>query len=376
MTAELAVLRDVDETIATASGERRSALLRHVTDLFIVGPDQYTDEEIAVFDDVFNRLAAEIEISARALLAVRLAPIPKAPPNIIRTLAFDDSCEVACPVLALSPRLDDAILIESAKQKSQEHLLAISRRRTLSEAVTDVLVERGDQHVIWCTAENRGAKFSERGFTRLVQRSDGDDKLAASVGARPDVPPHLFRKLLSKASEHVRTKLEAENPKAKREIRLVVSEVAHRIETETLGTDPPETSDSVEAPNGPISVDDERLRTLAQQGRGEEVVETLAQMCQLPARFMAQAMAQDRSETVLVLVRAIGLAWPTVKAILLMRLKRRPLPAGEIAQCLASFERLKRSTAREILAFYQAREQGGVHPTAQLRSISPTIEDV
>ena len=104
------------------------------------------------------------------LLAVRLAPIPNAPPRIIRTLAFDDEIDVAGPVLEQSERLDDDALVESARAKSQAHLLAISRRRSLSEKVTDILVERGDELVVWSAAENSGAKFSEAGFSRLAQR--------------------------------------------------------------------------------------------------------------------------------------------------------------------------------------------------------------
>ena len=105
-------------------------------------------------------------------------------------------------VLIQSERLDDPTLVENARKKSQEHLLAISRRRSLSEMVTDVLLERGDQQVVLSTAENRGAKFSEAGFEMLVQRSAGDDRLTGCVGSRPDIPPHLFLKLLAIASEY------------------------------------------------------------------------------------------------------------------------------------------------------------------------------
>ncbi len=70
-------------------------------------------------------------------------------------------------------------------------------------------------------------------------------------------------------------------------------------------------------------------------------------------------MMQERSETVLVLARAIGLSWSTVKAILLLRAGKRIIAADEIAQCLASFERLKPATAKEIARFYQKRDLAG-----------------
>src|SRR5262249_18834501 len=210
---------------AAAPLNRRDEMLRHVTELFIVGSELHSDDQIALFDDIFARLVVEIELSARALLAIRLAPIAKAPPNIIRMLAFDDAIEVAGPVLTHSQRLDEAALVENAKAKSQQHLLAISHRRSLGEQVTDVLVERGDRHVVLSAAANRGARFSDGGFAALVRRSEGDDALAACVGARPELPQPLYLELLAKASQTVRARLEAEHPNARRDVHQAVTEV-------------------------------------------------------------------------------------------------------------------------------------------------------
>ena len=91
----------------------------------------------------------------------------------IRALAFDDLIEVAAPVLSQSERLDDEALIETARNKSQAHLMAISTRKVLSGAVTDVLVLRGNDEVVQSTVNNPGAEFSERGFTRLVDSRRG-----------------------------------------------------------------------------------------------------------------------------------------------------------------------------------------------------------
>src|SRR6202020_2803089 len=168
------------------------------------------------------------EASAKALLASRLAPIDTAPPLTIRTLAFDDLIEIAAPVLSRSERLDDEALIETARSKSQAHLMAISTRRVLSGAVTDVLVLRGDDEVVQSTVNNPGAEFSERGFTRLVNRAEGDDDLATCVGLRPSIPRHLYLKLVAKASATVRARLEAANPHRADDIPTAVRESTRR----------------------------------------------------------------------------------------------------------------------------------------------------
>ena len=202
----------MQSTLAHGTVARRVETLRRVTDLFINGAVDYSDEQVGLFDDVFQCLIHHIETSAKALLSNRLAPIDSAPPQTIRALAFDDLIEVAAPVLSLSERLDDEALIETARTKSQAHLMAISTRRVLSGAVTDVLVQRGDDEVVQSTVNNPGAEFSERGFTRLVSRAEGDDDLATCVGLRPTIPRHLYLKLVAKASATVRARLEAANP--------------------------------------------------------------------------------------------------------------------------------------------------------------------
>src|SRR6202165_4613699 len=212
------LLDELQTTLAHGTVARRIETLRRVTDLFLSGAVDYSDEHVDLFDDVFQCRINHIETPAKALLANRLAPIDTAPPLTIRALAFDDLIEVAAPVLSRSERLGDAALIETARNKSQAHLMAISTRRALSDAVTDVLVLRGNDEVIHSTVNNPGAEFSERGFTRLVNRAEGDDDLATCLGMRPTIPRHLYLKLLAKASVTVRERLEAANPQQAGEV--------------------------------------------------------------------------------------------------------------------------------------------------------------
>src|ERR1700739_2841851 len=205
-------LDGLQATLAHGTVARRVETLRRVTDLFINGAVDYSDDQVALFDDVFQCLLTHIEVSAKALLSHRLAPVDTAPRQTVRTLALDDVIEVAGPVLSQSMRLDDETLIETARTKSQAHLLAISTRKALSNAVTDVLVLRGNDEVVHSTVNNPGAEFSERCFTRLVNRAEGDDELATCLGLRPAIPRHLYLKLLAKASVTVRARLEAANP--------------------------------------------------------------------------------------------------------------------------------------------------------------------
>lgn len=355
MGAPLELIQQLDSSISNSTDERRSAMLRHLTDLFLVGSDQYSDEEVDLIDDVFVRLVTTIEESSRALLAIRLGPVASAPPKILRLLACDDTIEVASPVLTQAERLDTETLIECAQTKNQEHLLAISRRKSLPEALTDVLVVRGDQQVVLSTAKNAGARFSGNGFNTLVNRSKGDDQLAACVGTRPDLPPQLFDRLLETASATVRTRLEAERKYAKSNIAKVVEGVTDRIHVESARKPLSHAAAQVlaESLQRAGQLDAAKIEEFALDGRFEELVAALSLMSNVPTSVIEGNLRDTNAQLLLVLAKAIGLPWDTTRSIMALAAKRYRRSATSIDQSMPSFNRLRQSTAQQILDFHR-----------------------
>src|ERR1700721_1548584 len=125
MSQEKSFLRDLDDAVSPGTPESRLRALWHTTDLLITG--RYSEDEIWTFGEVIGRLADEIEVAARTQLAKRLARFDDAPVNIIHKLAFDDSIDVAGPVLQESSRLETYALIANVCTKGQSHFLAISK---------------------------------------------------------------------------------------------------------------------------------------------------------------------------------------------------------------------------------------------------------
>ena len=78
------LIEELEDAIASGSPEKRLKSLWRVVDLFEDGAGRYSDEQVALFDDVIGKLAAEIETKARARLARRLAPVDNAPTKVIR----------------------------------------------------------------------------------------------------------------------------------------------------------------------------------------------------------------------------------------------------------------------------------------------------
>lgn len=353
MTAQVSLISDVERAIKLSSAERRAEMLLHVTDLFISEADRISDEEIGLFDDVILRLATDIEVSARALLAQRLAPVARAPINIVRKLATDDEISIASPVLIHSERLDEETLIETARAKSQSHLLAISQRKALSDVVTDVLVERGNRHVILSTAKNPGARFSNKSFSRLIERSNGDDALAICVGTRKDIPYDLFLSLLATASELVRNKLLAEAPDARLEVEQAVTAVTNAVHNKVGSGKFAAGNAFIQSLYNANQLNDGAIRAFAEADKFEETVAAIACLCQVPLVVLERAMNQKQWQTLLVFAKAAKLSRPTVKALLVLCGQQHFASPDVLDQSLASFDRLNPQTARKIIEFYR-----------------------
>jgi uncharacterized protein (DUF2336 family) len=133
--------------------------------------------------------------------------------------------EVAGPILSRSNRLTDEDLLAIASDNSQERLLAISKRSNLSEKISDVLVTRGNRDVVLSVTRNEGARFSDAGYGKLVDRSINDEVLAICVSMRKDIPQEHFNALIAKASEVVFEKLAASNPHAVHEVHRVLTDI-------------------------------------------------------------------------------------------------------------------------------------------------------
>jgi uncharacterized protein (DUF2336 family) len=349
------LLDELQTTLAHGTVARRVETLRRVTDLFINGAVDFSDEQVGLFDDVFQCLTEHIETSAKALLANRLASIDTAPPLTIRALAFDDLIEVAAPVLSRSERLDDATLIETARNKSQAHLMAISMRRVLSGAVTDVLVLRGNDEVIQSTVNNPGAEFSERGFSRLVNRAEGDDNLTTCLGMRPTMPRHLYLKLLAKASVTVRERLEAAHPPLAGEVTTAVRE-ATRLARSAPSATTQETAIAhalVKSLFDDGRLDEKQVSAFAEGGKFDEANAAIAALANVPVSIAENMMVETRAEGVMILAKVSGMSWTTVKAIIHMRDELSGLEPTDLVASKATYDRLRPSTAQQVLRFHR-----------------------
>lgn len=347
------LIEELQAALSHGTVAHRVETLRRVTDLFVGNAVDYSDDHIRVFDDVFQCLIEQIETSARALLAERLAPIAAAPPQIIRTLALDEIIEVSGPVLSKSERLDEATLIEIARTRGQAHLKAISLRRTLSEALTDVLVARGDENVVQSTVGNPGAQLSEESLADLVVRAERDDDLAGCIGLRPDLPRHHYLRLVAKASSSVRRKLAAAHPELADEVSRAVEGAAQRVRA-VAGTKQTEMARAlVKSLHEDGRLNELQITNFAEQGKFDETNAGLAALAGVAVETAETMMIESRTEGVMILAKVAGMQWPSVRAIIAMREKLSGGSQTDMLKLRDTYEGLRASTAQQVLRFHR-----------------------
>lgn len=185
------LITELVATLSAGSDAQNVTILQRVTDLFLDGWETFGEDHVAIFDDVIGVLIEKAPDAALAELSAKLAPIGKAPTNVVACLAQHDDIAVAAPVLEKSTVLTDQTLAEIAGTKSERHLAAIAARTQIGETVTDILVERSHSAVACDMTTNPGACFSALGFVKLINRAKTDKALAAAIAGRTDVPSEL-----------------------------------------------------------------------------------------------------------------------------------------------------------------------------------------
>ena len=359
MNSQNNLIDELESILASKDISRRARILRKVTDLFVLGSGKFSEDQIELFDSVMGRLLENIERAARAQFGSRLAGLSDAPPNVIRILASDTAIEVAGPVLQHCERLDQTALVENARTQSQDHLLAISGRKVLVEAVTDVLVERGNQSVVSSTARNSGARFSDFGISTLVKKACDDGDLALCVWSRPDIPRQNLVKLFVDASEAVKSQLVEADPRRAELIKSMVARAADAIQTKARAgsSDFAQALSHVSELHAAGRLDEAQLLAFTTAGSFDKVVAALSLMCDVPVGLVERAFVQNQTEQILVLARAIDLSWVTTTTLLLLHAGVNGSSRQRLDQCFTNFSRLQPKTAQTALQFYRMREK-------------------
>lgn len=359
------VIREVETALQGGTPGRRTEVLRKVTALFTSGGEKLSEEQVVLFDDVMGHLISCIEHHALAELSRRLAPAPLAPHNVIRTLASNDSLDVAGPVLEQSERLNDEDLIEIVRTKGQGHRLKIAGRAHLNEAVTNVLVDQCDTEVASKVVNNKGARFSRAGFAKLAMMADGDHRLTAAIACRPDIPPHIFRAIVAQATDAVRRGLvNSASAEAVERLNRILSEISQQIDHKATTEHYAPAQELVGSFIQDTHLTRLNLLKFAKDGKFEETVATLAALTAVPIELVDRLMNDANRYGIMMLCKMMGLHWNLVHSVMLICRQPEGSVQWDMDELCDDYDALSVSLANRLLRFWQAQQLRQMQPVS------------
>lgn len=335
------MLQTLTRMPAEMSSESRRKLLNAVTDLFLLDVDP-SEEAKEHYGDIALRSLPHLDGQGRRDYADSVAQTETLPRQVAVTLANDGDSEVARLVLKLSPVLTDTDLAAIAISQTQAHLAAIAERARLSEGVTDILVERGDQTVLRTVSGNEGAQFSDQGFDRLLQRGGDDAAVGEALARRSDLSPQRVERVLRIVEQMSDPAAEARSQQTammarqarqqRREVRLLIADLQA----------------------GERSLD-EVVTMLAEEDRAFHLAQVIAISAEVTNEQALRVLMQRDVTGIAVLARTLGLGKGTFDTVLKLRGRRLYFKAKDIEDDLKAYEQLDIATAERTMRFLRLK---------------------
>ncbi|MGQ3040554.1 MAG: DUF2336 domain-containing protein [Brevundimonas sp.] len=348
------------ELIALAqepSSESRRALLRELTESFF-GAATRSPSEMALYDEVLSGLAREMEAGVRAELAQRFADAADAPVGLVRRLAADEP-DVAVPVLTRSPVLTETDLLAIARSQGQAHLRAVSGRSDVTEALSDLIVQRGDDETLGVLLRNDDARLSQATARTAVERAKVNPALHEAAVQRRNLPPELLNEMYFVVETRLRQQIVAQNALLGPEVIEAALEATHNRVAVEDGVLPPDHAgaaaqvDAIMA-KGPISPQT-LVRLLRQPSRTAFLI-ALSRLADIDFGLAAQIVARQEVDALAVLAKAADLDRPLFMTLVVVILgDGGPNAMGRAQEYGHLYGDLTRDQALRTVRFWRMR---------------------
>lgn len=357
-----ATVHELLELARNKSSEGRKALFLTISDLFLNSRKILSDREQALMGEILRHLVHEVEMPVRRSLSERLAKLGDAPHELIVALA-NDEIEVAHPILIASDVLQDMDLIEIIHQRTMQHQLAVTMRKSVSEEVAKALVETGNEDVVASVLENHGAAISREVMEYLVSESKRLDRYQNPLVRRPDLPTDLAQRMFWWVSAALRKHIVEQSS-------IDVSTLDDEIEAATVDAiaeevTPREESAETEALISRLAdlgeLTPEFLLKALRQGEVPLFEAGLARLAGLRRQLLRRIIYEPGGEGLVILCKALGIERSIV--ISLFRLTRYAIDrakepeAERLEDLLGFFDRTKQSAALKVLRRWQRNSE-------------------
>jgi uncharacterized protein (DUF2336 family) len=301
----------------------REALTATVSDLFFARGDVLTDRERSLMTEILRQLINDVESSVRRALAARLARQPDAPRDLVLALARDE-ITVAHAILIHSEVLRDDELIEIIQHRTLEHQLAVAMRKSVSEQVSDALVETGAVDVIKTLLENHGARISAATMDYLAEQSQRVDTYQNPLLRRPDLTPALARRMYWWVSAALRRHILANFAITPSDIDDALEAGASDPGALPAEQDQRKSERLAEALSDAAAITPDLLVQSLRRGEIALFEALFAKLTEIRPSIVRRMLYERGGEELAVACRATGIAPPLFASIFLLSRKARP----------------------------------------------------
>lgn len=338
-----------------ADAAERDHLIRNLAQLFSYVSDRCADEQVVQYDEVLCQLADIVEVEARVEVARMLAPLERAPGGVVVKLA-NDVIEVAQPLLEFSAVLSDDDLIEVAQTRSEDHRVAIAKRASLTERVSDAIIANGGEPSVTTLVRNPKAALSTFGIAKVTRLADENQAIAMDLRGRTDIDWAAIRRQLGAASGRTLShKAGGDVPDAKTKGR-VQAVVYNRLKNHAgFSADEWKLAwNQVKALADRRRFDASALHRFARFGYGHHAAAGLTMMLDVRPEVFLKWLAMQDYVAVTVSSRAIGMDPGLFQSVVAV-LPWRDMPSRmDIENVRKRFEALGEEEARDIFELWRA----------------------
>lgn len=324
------LVADADQLLAWArsrAGGDRERLLLKLADLCASEDAASSEATAALLQDVLMALVGEAERDIRRRLAERLADAEWAPRPLVTVLALDD-IDIARPLIAASPVLNDADLVRVLVEATIEHQIEVARRPRIGARVVEAVLVRSEPAVLSALAGNATAEVGGAAMARLVECSRRIAAMRGPLARHPAMTQALAERMYAWVGDTLRDALAARF--SVDEVRLGAEVRAAVRDLQAAGVG--ETSSPVEEPSADREDMERRLiaklaasgqlrpgyllRTL-REGKRSLFELGLSALSGIAPGDLRRAMTSDRPELLAYACVAVGMdksVFPTVLA--------------------------------------------------------------
>ena len=334
----------------------RRTLLRELSDSFFGTPER-TPVEQDLYGAVLGDLTRAMEDEVRAEIARRFAHASDAPRQLVRQLA-EDELAVAEPVLTHSPVLTDADLIHVIKNRGQDHMRAVSRRETVTEAVSDAIVEHGDDATLHALLSNEGARLSRAASETAVDRAKANPDLHEATVNRAALPIDLLNEMYFVVEERLRSKILEENSRlSPEELEQALAAGRARVATDD-GSLPPDYAESlayVEELKAASQLTPAVLARFLRSGSRTCFLIALSQLADIDFHTARNIVERRELDALAVVCRAADLDKALFLTYAVVLLNNDGNAMGKARSYGALYMALDKDTAQRTLRFWRTR---------------------